>query len=100
MITVLVALSCAHPSEYGYDKNYGSNYGGDLNFFEFRSNIFCANRLILQFFLGQGYVDYNAPRYGSGYDKYVYGYYDGHSVMNSMCLNLKKILAYVIFIFA
>lgn len=29
--------------------------------------------------LGNGFVGH-APRYGSGYDKYIYGYYDGHQV--------------------
>lgn len=30
--------------------------------------------------LGYGFVDYQPPHYGSGYDKYVFGNYEGHAV--------------------
>lgn len=34
---------------------------------------------VRRIFVG-GYTDYHPPRYGSGYDRYIYGHYDGHQV--------------------
>lgn len=34
---------------------------------------------------GYGFVDYQGPHYGSGYDKYVFGSYEGHAVNIFRC---------------
>ncbi|XP_059352699.1 heterogeneous nuclear ribonucleoprotein A2 homolog 1-like isoform X1 [Daphnia carinata] len=56
-VALTAVMSSARPSVYGYGKDYsGAEYGG------------------------YGFIDYQVPRYGSGYDKYIYGNYEGHAV--------------------
>ncbi|KAI9564950.1 hypothetical protein GHT06_008691 [Daphnia sinensis] len=57
VIALMAVMGSARPSvPYGYGKDYtGAGYGG------------------------HGFIDYHVPRYGPGYDKYIYGNYEGHA---------------------